>query len=267
MSAVEILIPTCERPDALAVTLTSLCSQEFDDFRVLVSDQTEHHDPVERQTVQSVLRVLDVKGHAVETFKHLPRRGIAEHRQFLLDRASSDYVLFLDDDLLLEPYVLSNAWRTIRSERCGFVGCAPMGLSYADDERPQEQAIEFWEDGVEPEDVTPGSEDWERWRLHNAANLYHVQMRLDATPTDPRPYKVAWVGGCVLYDREKLLDVDGFSFWDELPPNHCGEDVLVQLRLMKRFGGCGLLPSGVYHQELPTTITDREITADSLLDW
>jgi hypothetical protein len=33
--------------------------------------------------------------------------------------------------------------------------------------------------------------------------------------------------------------------------------VLVQLRVMKRYGGCGLLPSGAYHQEATTTVTNR----------
>jgi hypothetical protein len=32
----------------------------------------------------------------------------------------------------------------------------------------------------------------------------------------------------------KLRDVGGFEFWQELLPNHCGEDVMVQLRVMGR---------------------------------
>jgi GT2 family glycosyltransferase len=39
--AVDILIPTCCRPAALAVTLISLCAQTFRDFCVVISDQTE----------------------------------------------------------------------------------------------------------------------------------------------------------------------------------------------------------------------------------
>jgi hypothetical protein len=50
-----------------------------------------------------------------------------------------------------------------------------------------------------------------------------------------------------------------------LPPDHCGEDVLVQLRVMERFGGCGLIPSGAYHMELPTTLPDREVDAPMVL--
>jgi hypothetical protein len=34
---------------------------------------------------------------------------------------------------------------------------------------------------------------------------------------------------------------------------------------MKRFGGCGILPSGAYHQEVETSIKDRNINAPEFL--
>jgi hypothetical protein len=34
---------------------------------------------------------------------------------------------------------------------------------------------------------------------------------------------------------------------------------------MARYGGCGLLPSGAYHLELPTTIPDRRTDAPKVL--
>lgn len=267
MSSVDVLIPTYQRPHALAVTLTSLCAQQFRDFRVLISDQTKEQQPLKAEVVQSVLRVLETHGHHVEIFKHLPRQGMAEHRQFLLKQAKAPYVLFLDDDVICEPYVLDNLQAALRREQCGFVGAAVVGLSFRNDRRPEEQQVEFWNAPVEPEKVLPGTPAWDRWRLHNAANLYHVQQRLGIDPQEPRTYKVAWVGGCVLYDRKKLQAVGGFEFWSELPADHCGEDVLAQLRLMERCGGCALMPSGVYHQELPTTLPDREIAADNALNW
>lgn len=264
-AAVDVLIPTYRRPAALAVTLACLVGQTFRDFRVVVSDQTEAFDATAAGEVRAVLRVLRARGHAVETHRHLPRRGLAEHRQFLLDRAAAPYALFLDDDVILEPDVLERMVRAIREEGCGFVGCAVIGLSYAGDVRPHEQAIDLWEGPVRPETVRPGTPQWERYRLHNAANLYHVQQRLGVTGATQRKYRVAWTGGCVLYDAAKLRDVGGFSFWRELPPEHCGEDVLAQLRVMERYGGCGLIPSGVYHQELPTTVPDRRVDAPRVL--
>jgi GT2 family glycosyltransferase len=251
---------------ALAVTLTSLCYQSYSDFDVVVSDQTEGRDVAADPSVQTVLRLLEFQGHKVRVHKHLPRQGIAEQREFLLAQSDSPYSLFLDDDLVLEPYVLGNMLAAITEEGCGFVGQAVLGLSYMKDVRPAEQAIELWEGAVQPEVIRPGTLKWSRHKLHNAANLLHVQTRMGLSPQAQRKYKVAWVGGCVLYDTAKLREVGGYSFWKALPVNHAGEDVLVQVRLMERFGGCGLIPSGVYHQELTTTLPDRRVNAtDSLL--
>jgi glycosyltransferase involved in cell wall biosynthesis len=260
----DILIPTYSRAAALAVTLTSLCTQSYRNFRVIISDQTETSHPLEAGEVQAALRVLQAHGHELVLHKHLPRRGIAEQRQFLLDQATAPYVLYLDDDLILESWVIENMLKAIQQQGCGFIGAAMIGLSYADDQRPEQQQIEFWEH-VEPESVQPETAAWERYRLHNAANLYHVQQQLQIGPEQPRLYRVAWVAGCVLYDAAMLRDVGGFEFWRELPLDHCGEDVLAQLRVMAKYGGCGILPAGVYHQELPTTLPDRSQDAPQLL--
>jgi GT2 family glycosyltransferase len=197
--------------------------------------------------------------------RHLPRRGLAEQRQFLLDQCRAELALFLDDDLLLEPWVVEQLTRALDREGCGFVGSAAIGLSHIDDIRPHEQRIEFWTDRVEPERVERGTPAWNRHRLHNAANVWHVQRTLGLSPLATRVYKVAWVGGCVLYDADMLRAVGGFGFWNQLPVEHCGEDVVAQLRVMARFGGCGVLPSGVYHLELPTTIPNREVDAPCVL--
>lgn len=265
MSTLDILIPTYSRPAALAVTLTSLCAQTFHDFRVIISDQTEDSDPLKTGEVQAAFRVLEVHGQHVETYKHLPRRGMAEQRQFLLEQATAPYVLYLDDDLILEPWLIDCLLRVMHQEKCGFVGSAVIGLSFREDIRPHQQRVEFWDGPVKPERIRSQTPEWERYQLHNAANLYHVQQQLQITPDQPRTYRVAWVGGCILYDREKLLSVGGFNFWRDLPPNHCGEDVLTQLRVMATYGGCGMMPSGAYHQELPTTIHDRTMDAPQLL--
>jgi hypothetical protein len=265
MAAIDVLVPTCRRPAALAVTLTGLIGQAFRDFRVVVSDQTEDADPFQHGEVLSAVRVLRLRGHAVELHRHLPRRGMAEQRQFLLDQARAPHALFLDDDLILEPDVVGRLHEVLMRESCGFVGCAPIGPSYVDDVRLVQQHIEWWDGPVRPETVGPGTAQWERHHLHSAANLYHVQRRLGLTSAAQRIYKVAWVGACVLYDSAKLRACGGFGFWEHLPAEHCGEDVLAQLRVMDRYGGCGLIPSGVYHQELPTTLPDRRVNAPNVL--
>jgi len=253
---ITVVIPSYNRPTTLAVTLTGLCFQQYQDFAVVMSDQSDL--PVYRDaSVQTAIRLLEKKGHAVQQLTNLPRRGLAQQRQFLLDMVDSPYCLYLDDDVLLESFVLGNMLQAHQEEEIGFVGQAVIGLSYRDDRRPWEQAIELWNGHVEPEIVTPQHASWQRYSLHNAANILHVQEKLKLTPDTQKKYKIAWVGGCVLYDTEKLRETGGFEFWQEVPQEHAGEDVLAQLRVMKRYGGCGLIPSGAYHQEAPTTIVNR----------
>lgn len=94
-----------------------------------------------------------------------------------------------------------------------------------------------------------------------------IQQRLGLSLERQRKYRVAWVAACVMYDTAKLRDGGGFSFWKKLPLEHCGKNVLVRLRLMQHYGGYGLIPAGVYHQELPTTIVDRRVAADNAFSW
>src|SRR5690606_7100635 len=124
------------------------------------------------------VRAFATRGQTVRRIHHLPRRGMAEQRQFLLDQARAPYVLYLDDDLLLEPNAVEQMLRVIENEACGFVGMAPIGLSHLDDVRPHEQSIELWEGPVTPEQYTFDTVPWERHKVHNAANPYHLGQRL-----------------------------------------------------------------------------------------
>jgi GT2 family glycosyltransferase len=262
---IDVLVPTCNRAAALAVTLTSLAAQRAVTLRIVVSDQSDGEGAFAQPEVRAVLRFLEAGGRQVETLRHLPRRGMAEQRAFLLAQARAPYSLFLDDDVLLEPDLVVRLYRVIEAQRCGFAGSALHGLSFREQVRAHQERIEFWEGRVEPETVRPGSVAWERHHLHSAANLFHVQTRLGLNAASERLYRVAWIGGCVLFDTAKLRACGGFDFWRELPPDHCGEDVLAQLRVMERYGGCGIIPSGAYHMELPTTVARREVDAPRVL--
>ena len=248
---VDILLPTYCRPDALAMTLSGLATQSCADYRLVVADQSDA-PALERPTIAALRRVIEAHTRPAEWHYRPERRGIAEQRAFLLSRAQAPAVLYLDDDVLMAPTVLAALLDVLDAQQCGFVGAFPAGLSYLDDVRPQQQHIEFWDGPVLPEAVDPHTRAWERYHLHRAANLYHVAER--HAQLTPQLYKVAWVASCVLYDRAKLEAVGGFGFWPRLPRYHSGEEVLVQNLLMRRFGGCAMLPSGTYHAEEPSTV-------------
>jgi len=259
---VDVLVPTVGRPAELATTLAGLAAQTDVDLRLVLSDQSEHGDAASEPAVAAMLRVLEAQGRPVTVLTHPERRGLAEHRQFLLDHAEAPAVLFLDDDVWLEPGSVARMLDALRSLGCGFVGSPVQGLSYLHDRRPHETAVfERWEGPVVPEVVRRGTPEFDRLSLHNAANPTHLGATIDVEPGGWVPYRVAWVGACVLYDRAALEDVGGFRFWDALPPEHSGEDVVAQWRVMERFGGAGILPSGAVHLEAPTTVTDRRVDA------
>jgi GT2 family glycosyltransferase len=260
--AVDVLVPTCNRPAELAVTLAGLAGQADPSFHVVVSDQSTDAPGWEHPAAAAMVRVLEAQGRPVTLLRHLPRRGLAEHRQFLLDQASAEKCLFLDDDVWLEPGALERLNVALEALDCGFVGMAPQGLSYLDDRRPEQTAgFEAWDGPVTPEHIRPGTPGFERWPLHNAANLSHVSADLALEPGEWLPYRVAWLGGCVLYRREALTDAGGFTFWPSLPVEHAGEDVVAQWQVMERYGAAGILPSGAVHLESPTTVTDRRVEA------
>ena len=260
--SLDVLVPTCARPAALAVTLAGLAAQTTQDFRLVVSDQSPDVASYDDPAARGVLRVLAHHGVRVELHRHLPARGVAEHRDALLGRATADRVLFLDDDVLLEPDSLARMLDALEQTGGGFVAMAMQGLSYVDDVRAHEHgAYEEWDGPVVPERVRKDVPGWERWRLHNAANLVHLDRALGPDPRGWRAYKVAWAAGCVLFDRAALLEAGGFAFWRDLPADSAGEDVVAQLRVLESRGGAGLLPSGAWHLELPTSVPSRRVDA------
>jgi hypothetical protein len=259
MSKVDILLPTCNRMESLIFTLSGVANQSFSNFHLIIADQSD--TPICRSpVVRSLLRIIKARGSTYDWHYRIPSLGIAEQRDFLLKQAVSDLILYLDDDVWMEHWVLQKMVDTITHQQCAFIGAFPSGLSYRDDVRPSQQMIEYWESDVKPETITPDSPEWERAHLHRAANLFHVSQRLK--PGESHLYKVAWVASCILYDRQKVLEVGGFSFWNRLPRYHSGEEVLLQNLLLRRWGGASIIPSGTFYSEVPSTVLNDEGTVD-----
>jgi len=260
MALVDILLPTCNRLPSLIMALSGIASQTaLGRCSLIVSDQSDD-SAWDSPVVQSLCRMIEARNAPVSWHRRRVRKGIAEQRDFLLRQSKSPNVLYLDDDVFMESWVVGQLMDTIIEQQCGFVGAFPTGLSFRNDVRPHQQIIEYWEGSVRPEAVEPGSPEWERAQLHRAANAYHVARTLPAG--ERKLYRVAWVACCILYDRPKLLGIGGFGFWSKLPRYHSGEEVLVQNLLMRRWGGCAILPSGTYHSELPSTVLNDRGTVD-----
>ncbi len=264
MALVEVLIPTHNRKTALAVTLAGLLGQTYGDFDVLIADQTTESPYLQDGELRSLFLALELQGHRVRALVNQPRRGMAQQRQFLLDHSIAPLVHYLDDDVLLGPRMIERMVQVMQGEGCGFVGAGVSGLRHLDGLRPEDlEPFEPWEGPVRPEPHTWETIPWRRYTLHIRDNPLHL-TRLHAADGRIVRYKVAWVGANVLYDREKLLSVGGYGWWPELPPNHSGEEVLAQLLLARRYGGCAILPAEAYHLQVPSETADREVKADHM---
>lgn len=259
MPVVDVLLPTYNRLPSFIMALSGIASQSARNLHLIIADQSQQSTE-QSQEVQCLLHVIEARGGSIEYHYRPQIHGIAEQRDFLLKCATAQNVLYLDDDVYMEYWVIEKLLQVLQSEQCGFVGAFPVGLSHRDDVRPQQQIVEYWEGPVQPEAIDPTSPHWERWQLHRAANLYHVSQSLK--PGEFRLYKVAWIASCIIYDRRKLLEVGGFSFWPRLPRYHSGEEVLIQNLLMRRWGGCALMPSGTYYSQVPSTVLNEAGTVD-----
>src|SRR5215207_10188259 len=127
MVTTDILLPTCNRLASLVMTLGGVAAQSVGDVRVVVADQSARpvaDDPV----VQTLSRVIEERGGTVEWHHRPPLHGIAEQRDFLLRQATADTVLYLDDDVLMEPWVLEKLLTILDGEGCAFAGAFPAGL-------------------------------------------------------------------------------------------------------------------------------------------
>ena len=139
-------------------------------------------------------------------------------------------------------------------------GVSPRGLSHRHDWRPEQQKI----DSGKGQCSRRSSNRRARSGSAGSSTGRRTSITLPSRCRRGtwRRYKVAWIASCILYDRRKLEAVGGFSFWPRLPAYHSGEEVLVQNLLMRRWGGCGMVPSGTYYSQVPTTVLNDRGSVD-----
>ena len=251
LARVSVLIPTYERPESLAATLAGVASQTVADLHVVVSSQGRHRAE-DSAVARAMARVISSRGGSVE-WHHREPRGIAGQRHFILGRAAgSEAVLFPDDDVFIEPFVVQRLFSVLKSDGCGFVGAFPAGLTFAQDVRPDRQEIQFWEGPGEPEVVEFEGRNRERWQLHRAANLHHVAKELALPPGGFLRYKADPMVVRPLRPKEVLR---GRRLLVPGPPA-----ALPHRRGRRRpepacvaTATAGSPPSGTYHAEVETT--------------
>lgn len=240
--SVDILLMTCNRLPSLIACLSGIAGQSVANFRLIVSDGSEQ-PARDSETVRSLLRIITARGATVTWFDR-PRFEPAPEAAFLLGQASAEYVLLIEDNAWLAPQTLQKLLDTIQEQQCGFVGAQPDALVENSDRSSGGKHFDLWDGSVQPEAIEPGQREWLRERLNQNSTFTNLSLRVP--PGQQYMYKIAFATGAVLYHRQKLSSVGGFSSV-ETNSGFPSSTAAAQNRLMRQYGGCSLLPSGVYH--------------------
>lgn len=112
----SVVIATRNRPEPLASTLKSLNGQNILPATVVVVDSSDGE-----ATAQVVAGLRESFGCQM-VYQHTTIRSAARQRNIGAERESSDVVLFLDDDVDLEPACLEEILKVFESDPAGKVG-------------------------------------------------------------------------------------------------------------------------------------------------
>jgi len=114
---VSVCMPTSRKADVLARALDSVLTQDFQDFEVIIGDETGDAKPA-----------VDARGDPRVRYYHNPHRlGFAANHVAILDRAQGRYVTVQHDDDWWEPGYLSSLVAVLDSDpEIGLACCATL---------------------------------------------------------------------------------------------------------------------------------------------
>lgn len=99
-NGVSVIIPTINRADVLIDTINDILLQDFDNFEIIVVDQSE-------QVNEEALRIMTKSIVPCRYFK-AKFKGLPQARNFGAQKASKDILLYIDDDIRCDTNLVKN---------------------------------------------------------------------------------------------------------------------------------------------------------------
>ncbi len=181
--SISVIVPTYGRDEPLRDTLVDLLTQDHPDYEILVIDQRPNHSPAIQQYLDQLAADGKIQLYLLE-WASLPGA-----RNFALRRAQKDIVLFIDDDVRLEPsFLTAHARNYERSDIGAVAGRVFDRMKLADAKNQRQTDEELVIDQLPPEALDPGI----AW-YHN--DLVHTV----------KPQPVLTARGCNMSFRRDLL--------------------------------------------------------------
>lgn len=107
----SICVPTRNRADTLFYCLKTLLDQDFSDYEIIISDNSDESESIKTKNVVSELNSERIRYHRPDRIL-----SMTENFEFTLEQASGEYVLFLGDDDGLVTNTLDYIYKKIQDK-------------------------------------------------------------------------------------------------------------------------------------------------------
>jgi GT2 family glycosyltransferase len=200
----SVIVPTYQREEILCSTLDEVLKQKYSSYEVIVVDQTQNHTPETQAYLNGLAEKEEIQLHSVD-WASLPGA-----RNYGVERAKGDIILFIDDDVEL-PAGYLHAHAKIFQERLD-VG-AVAGRVF--DRMKLADRPDLTIDELPPEAMDPGI----AW--------YHIDLVHTV-----KPQQVLTARGCNMSYRREIFEKHGLRFDQRFRGNAVREesDFCLQLR-------------------------------------
>ena len=105
---ISIIIPTYCREKPLIDSINDALAQNYPDFEILVIDQTQNHETATEKYLQALAKEQKISWYCVD-WASLPGA-----RNYAVRRAKGEIIIFIDDDVKLEPNYLQTHAKNYR---------------------------------------------------------------------------------------------------------------------------------------------------------
>ena len=118
MPKVSVIMPVYNtKEEYLREAIESILNQTFSDFEFLIIDDASTNGGL------SILRVYEQQDKRVRIIENSKNRGVSAARNIGLDKASGEYILFVDSDDVCHPNLIEVLYKNILSSQADVSGC------------------------------------------------------------------------------------------------------------------------------------------------
>jgi glycosyltransferase involved in cell wall biosynthesis len=215
-SRISIIIPTRNRPAALARCLRSIINQTYTPAEVIIVDASETRQSC--KLVESIIKENPSFELKYNTIAH-ELHGIPKQRNIGVRLSRCEIVGFLDDDVELFPSYLENIW-TI------FVG----------DTSRQIGGVEGRIVNIKPFKLRVRHRLEKHFGLFDVGKILRLDRIMPLLPEGDSPMDVEWLHGCNCFFRREVFYKNGFE--EEFEGYAIGEDFVFSFVVAKSWKLC-----------------------------